>query len=109
LVSRADKADLLWYPARHLALVVEPEIGYTEEFREGGLGFEERLLDVSLEEIGLVPNLGRLEALKESEDGLVLPGVLVFRVVASKEAPSHRPLQVLGVLEECFGEGGLEA
>ena len=62
----------------HLALMVEPEVGDPEEFREGGLGFEEGLLDVSLEEVGLVTDLGRLEPLKESEDGLVLLRVPLF-------------------------------
>tara|TARA_B110000285_G_C14895011_1_gene500409 strand:+ start:413 stop:613 length:201 start_codon:yes stop_codon:yes gene_type:complete len=66
LVSGADKADLLWYSAPQFAFVVEPEIGDAKEYREGGLGFEEGLLDVPLEEIGLVPDLGRLEALEES-------------------------------------------
>ena len=89
--------------------MAQPEIGDPEELREGGLCFEERLLDVPLEEIRLVADLCRLEALEEAEDCLVLLLVPLFRVVASEETSTHRPLQMLGILEERLGEGGLEA
>lgn len=89
--------------------MAEPEVRDPHVLCESALGFEEGFLDVSLEKICLVSDLGRLEALEKSQYSPVLLCVSLLGIVATEEAPTHCALKVLGILEERLRKRGLEA